>query len=337
MNGEREARQRTPKRTPAISWESDIALLTNWRVLVGVAKMSALAPLIVVGLLAIPLGAQGEWRAIGDFAGLGLAFMGVLLVISLVVLTVMTGNRYRLKFRLDDEGASVGVADPRARAIHRGALVAGILGRSVTTAGTGALAMASESQTAPWRRVVDVRYDTRANVIDLRGSWRSLAVLYCPPERYEEIAATVAQRVAESKKSGRGRAGPSLTSLLAWSAMAIIACLPLFGLPYPFRINLFMPIFLIGFGVACVWFIPPLGWPLLGGAILTAIDILFIGFSNRAPASLGEGSRRSGFSSLIGDEWLLLIFAGLGLAYLMWFAIHTIRGRGPSALYRDMY
>ena len=216
MDTETQSERASQRQPRVISWERDIALLTNRRVLAGTAGMALLAPAIVVGLLAIPLRFAGEWGAVSKFALLGLGGTFVLLLISLIVLTIVTGNRYRLKFRVDDKGVSVAVTDRRARAIHRGTFVAGLLGGSAAATGAGTLAAASETQHAPWCRVLSVRYDPRAHVIDLRGSWRSLAVLYCPPERYEEISATVAWHVAATRTSGQLRNGWSTTSICWW-------------------------------------------------------------------------------------------------------------------------
>jgi len=317
-----------PKTDPSLSWEADISVLNNWRVWSDIAKIWLIVAICSIIALGIPLGAAGAWDAVGLFAIFAIVATGCLLIVGAILLAVITGNRFRLKYDFDENGVTCTVTDPRARMIGRGTFLAGLAAGSLATTSTGMVTISGEEREAFWSRIKSAKFDPRRRTIDLRGSWRSLLVVYCPAELYDKIARLVEDRISDASHSDSYQAGSSLPKLLLWSVYVVAACLPLFALPYPFEMDLLIPILLLCFAVACVWFLPPLGYFVLLGVAGAVFQIASVGVQN-------FGS--FGYGRLSVDAWGLQIgAAAIGLLFLTWFAIRTIRGNGPSALYHDI-
>ncbi len=319
-----------------IRWDIEISVLTNRRVWLDLLKVALIVYMLVLLLLGIPLGVAGEWQALGKFAiGFPVLIVGLFLI-GILGLTALTGNRFRLHYEIDDDGATCTVTDQRARAVGRGAALIGMMMGSLATTGAGLATIAGESRVAFWSRIGRARYHRRRHVIDLQGSWRSLLVIYCPPELYERVAKLISERLAADQHLGTAKPGPSRLSLLLWSAAVILACLPLFALPFPFRIGVAVPIFLLCFAVGSVWLVRALGYAVLLGVAAAVYQIVAAGLQ-RHKGSIGTMHYDySGFDSLRGDRWGAIIIAGVGLVFLTWFAIRTVRGRGPAAFERDI-
>ncbi len=319
-----------------ISWDIEISLLSNYRVWADLTKITLVVSILFVLLLGIPLGAEGEWEALGQISLAAVAGTALLLIIGILLLALITGNRFGLHYEISESGVICKVTDNRARAISRGTLLTGIMTGSLATTSTGLVTMAGEEHVAFWTRIEYALFKPHRHIIDLRGSWRSLLVIYCPPNLYSQVESIIRSHITENKPVKEMEKGPSLRSLILWTLIVILACLPLFVLPFPFEMDLLVPLILLTFSIASIWLVSPLAYIVLLSVVAAVIQIILLGLE-RHVGNIGTIKfNYSGFESLRGDDWVPLIIAVIGLLFLLWFALQYIRGRKQSALERDM-
>ena len=325
-----------PETSKPLTWDIEISVLTNSRLWSDLIKAALVITVLLAILIGIPLGIEREWYALGRIIPAAFAGTLLLFIVGTVGLTLITGNRFRLHYKVSESGVICTVTDSRARAISRGTFLTGVLAGNLAATGVGLNTMLSEERTAFWSRIERAVLNSRRHTIDLRGSWRSLLVVHCPPEIYPQASAFIQGQLEKYRRSGKHKEGPKLGALVLWSLANLLACLPLFVLPFPFEIDLFIPILLLCFSVATVWFFSPLAYATLLGIAGAIVQIILLGLERHTGAIGTMTFDYSGFETLHGDELPSLIIAMLGLLFLGWFAIRTLRGKGPSALERDM-
>jgi hypothetical protein len=145
-------------------------------------------------------------------------------------------------------------------------------------------AQSREEESFPWQAVATAHPYPRPNVVILRNRWRRLMILHCPSQDSPSISAYVQERVREEGVAVRSRRNP-LPLRLIWSALAVLACLPLFTMPYPLELDLFLPILLVCFALATVWLSRFMGVVVLGATFYAIIITLVGGFQVRQTPS----------------------------------------------------
>lgn len=306
-----------------LEWSIAIPLLGNRRVTSQLVKAEIIIVALFGLLIGIPLAVEGEWDALGRVVGGMAVVTAALLLVSTLVLVVMTRNRYHLAYRLDAKGALQQLDDSRARAVHRAAAVGGVLTARPGVAAGGLIGLSSERRLTTWDQVTTVVGQARDHSIDLRNRWRTLLTIYCPPDRFEDALAFARDRTAHAS-GATGDTGPGPLALAGWTFAVLVAAFPLFALPYPFRAPIALPLFLLIPALAAVWLIPLFGWVTLLGAIVGMGWMLRVGYVD------------DGWSSLFYTEWIPIAWAFGGLVFLAWLGVRAGRGRGPTALYRDL-
>jgi len=118
-------------------------------------------------------------------------------------------------------------------------------------------------------------------------------------------------------------AGNRLTSPLLRSAMAVVATIPLFCLPYNVAVNFLAPLLVLCLVVATIWLRPWLGWAVIAMLVGIAIAALFNGFTLML-SLFGEGLANP---VLNGADWAVLAAALAGAGYLLWLSIASVGGR----------
>ena len=303
----------------ALSWETDIGLLTNPLILRQMALVVVIAGLFMAFLLSFVFAMTGDFQDIPMILLISLLAAAGLGVLMLLVSLLFFRNRIRVRFTIDAEGALWETVDKRAVAGSRLAMVAGILGRSPQTAGAGALAAAREREYVEWDEVSAVEVNPRHRMITLRGSWRPLLMLICLPENYDRVASYVSTKVTPAPAAAtKPRVKPLGTALLR-TALVTLAAAPLFTLSaYPFELDLLLPLILFVFALATVWLIPLFGWVVIGCAALLAVQVTWIGISV--------------FTQLYGYEQVAFFLTYVGLAYLAWLSWRALHGKVLSPL-----
>jgi hypothetical protein len=211
--------------------------------------------------------------------------------------------------------------DQRARTGSRLALIAGLLGASPQTAGAGALGMARETEAVRWDEIFDARLDPRRHMIILRGSWRPIMLVVCPPESYNRITAYVNARITPRgpatslpEDAARPLHSRPLVKGLGHTALVALAAAPVFALTdYPFVLDLLLPLIWLMFTLATVWLIPLFGWVVIACSVLLGLQIAWIGAAEIA--------------YLDGIEGVTFFLALAGLALNFTLAWRALRGK----------
>jgi len=313
-----------------LSWEADVGLLTNPLLLRQFGTLLAVTGLVMFGLLSLLFAVQGEWESIPMALLATLVGVGVLALLMLVVVLLFFGNRFRARFAVSETGVSFETVDRRAKAANRLAALLGVLGGSSSTAGAGMIGLSRESEAYGWRGIAVATYYPRSHSIALRNRWRMVAFLACTPGNYDQVAAFVRQHLAD-----RAAAGPSpLPRLLGRTLLVIVASLPVFLLPYPFELDLLLPLIMLCFALATVWLVHLFGWVVIATALLIAAQIVLIALGTRESMFAWRGAYRT-YEILDTSDWLALALAAVGLVYLVVSSWRAARGRVPSALSQD--
>jgi len=156
-------------------------------------------------------------------------------------------------------------------------------------------------------------------------------ILYCTRENYEKVAEAVRASVLPHARDV-GRTSP-LPGLLLRSMLAVVACIPLFNLPSPIHVGLFVPLVVLCFALTAIWFLPVFGWVVIGGLGLLAANAFL---SAMAPyTSRITGATFPHYGLMSGDDWAVAALAGLGAAFLLWLSVALLHGRYESALAGD--
>ena len=319
----------------ALHWDIDIPLLTNVYMLRAMLTVTLGSAALVAALVSLMLAVQGDGSLIppmlGLFAAAGLGF----LLLALLVMGLVFGNRLRARFSVDDQGVSFQTRDRVAKASNRAALALGLVLGRPGAAGSGLLAMTQEQQTLRWAGGFRAEFDAAHHSIALRNRWRTLLRVYCTPDNHAAVCARVREQMARHHTAERAQGRSPVAGYVVRTALAVLACVPMFLLAPVFDYGLLLPLLLMCFAIATIWFVRHLAWVVLGCSATLAVSMLMAGMVVRESAfSRGTHFRR--YEVLSGDDWALSVLALLGLAYLAWHAVQTLRKRSVPALEADL-
>lgn len=305
---------------PALDWCIDVGLVTEPLMLAAYLKVMVIAAFVMGALLSFLMVLGGNAEAIVPMLELVGIAMAVIMVLSLFAAVVVMGNRFSIRFIVDERGVRQLTIDRRASAASTAAVVVGVLAGSPGATGAGLIAKSQADRSTAWSGIVSVRYHPSRRAISLSNSWRTVMQIFCTPENYEAVAARVAAETAAHEKGRRARPSP-LPGLLFKTVVIVIACLPFFSLPYPFELDFFVPILTMCFAIAALWLIPLLGVVSIGGLGWMWLEIAV----------------RADGTSLMSrpDKWVPLAVAGFTTMVLVVLIIGLIRGTFASGLLGD--
>jgi hypothetical protein len=317
-----------------ITWEILVPLLNNRLIVGATIKVFGFAAIGVASLLSLVFATQGNWQLIPKtFLFLMLLGCG-LIVLSLVIMAVVFQNRWRFRFTLSDDRIRFETIDKTLRAANRLAVKAGVLVGRPQAIGAGLIGQSTEIQEIKWSGSFRAVYKPGARVVILRNRWRRLMIIYCTPENYTKVAEYIRICIERYGTDARGSQRSPLPRYLATTAMVILAATPVFLLIEPFEVPLWMPMVLLCFTLATVWLISIFGYVVLASILLIVGAVVIDAFDMRE-SFLHAGVHYSHWSVFSGDEWALLVIAGVGLILLGWFAIRAVQGRFTSVLEAD--
>jgi hypothetical protein len=324
-------------KTPTLSWETDVRLVTHPLMLANFAKLFAITAFIMGALLSFMLLVTDDARAIVPMLEMIGIIIAGLAVLSFLICLVVFRNRMRMRFRLDAKSAEVEMTDTRAKTANKIAVVAGILSGKPGLAGAGLLAQANTQQKAVWSAIARAHYHPAWRAITLSNGWRTVVTLYCTPENYDAVAVAVrdalAARPAGVKRKLRDKKNP-LPKLLLHTALIIVACVPLFGLPDLDESAILPALLTLCFALATLWLVPVMAWAVfLGLGWLAVLELLA---QSETRTSMFDGRTYQAYEVMSGDDYALIGAAALGSAYLIWLCVGLMRGRVRSALAGDM-
>lgn len=317
-----------------LRWEVAVPLLSDPMIVCGTLRACLLAAAIAASMLTLIFAVQGDYAAIGP---IWLGFLGAgagLALLALAVMQVVFGNRMHCRFTLNREGIVFETIDRRARVGNRLLLVLGLLRGSAQATGAGLIATADEQRTLGWRGAFRAEFLPARNQVVLRNRWRRLMVVYATPENYAAVAGRIADEIQRHGTAGRIPQRSPLPRYLLWSALLVLACVPLFAAVDAFDLSLLLPLLQLCFGLATIWLIGLFGWVLIGVDVLIVAALLLEAFSVRE-SWLHRGETYASWSVYGSDDWGLLALLVLALAALAWIGWRGVRGKLEALLVAD--
>lgn len=318
--------QASSERQPRLSWEVDVPLLTNPRYLRAVLLIAGLSglglPLLLIGPLLL---IQGDGRVLLPLAQLFLILTLSFLLLMLLVMAVVFGNRLRFRFTIDSQGIVQEAADRRSWMINRLTKLTGLWLASPSTAAAGLLAQAQERQALAWSGAF--RLEARPFPVGWRRApfvfsnrWRPLLEVYADDANREVVASLIHYYLALHRPERRLEGRDGLRGTLLRTLGVLLASLLVGAGMQSLGLDLLPWMLLLAFALATVWMLPPFAWVvlLLCGVILA--------FSLAAIRSA---------SPLSADLLAMLALEALGLLSLSWFSLQVLRGRWLPMLLGD--
>jgi hypothetical protein len=323
----------TSKKQPDISWDISISLINNPFIFRASIQLCLITWIVAMLLFGFIFAATGEFDVLLPMLTIMTMIIAGLWVSMLLVMIIFFGNRMPMRFTINKGGATCDVTSKRSKAANRLLTVLGILARKPGAVGTGVIALSQESQTFEWERVYAVKYNEKRKVITLRNRWRSLMMIFCLPENYSDVAEIIKEKILQQPKNQHPNKNP-LFSLFSRTALTILSCIPLFRLDYPFKVDPFIPIFILCFSMATIWLIPLFGYVVIAVVLHVAIVIISQGLQVHS-SQYGSLGNYQGFELINGDEWIFMALIFLAIIYLIWSSWRAVKGKDESALFMD--
>lgn len=316
-----------------LEWTLDVPVVTHPLMLAGYVKIFGLTALLMGALLSFLMVMTHSPDAIPAMLLLTGATTGGLFVVGLLASALIYKNRMSMRFRLDAEAAETEIIDRRARAVATATIVLGTFAGKPGAVGTGLISASDSHRRAAWRGIVSARFHPKHNAISLMNAWRTVMVLFCTPANYAEVAACVEAGMRRHPATASSKRNP-VPQLLLHTTLVVAAMVPLFTLPHPVEIDLFLPLLTLCFALASLWLIPVMAWVMFGGLGLIGAHTLLMALDERR--SMIDGSLYRAYAVLSGDDIAHLVAAAIGTAYLVWLGLGLLRGRIAAGLAGDM-
>jgi hypothetical protein len=185
--------------TNTLSWQIEIPLINNRFILWNVIKGCFLSLLLLFVILGSIFGLATGVK------GLAFAFQACLwvflfiVVISVLTLAMILGNKYPLEFTLDDQGITMKSQSGRAKGIHRLTLILGLLGQNMGAIAAGGSARAGEMFVCPWKDIKSVKLYPGKKVVAAKQNFIQTMYVFCTDENYKEVSDLIMNKAAKSK------------------------------------------------------------------------------------------------------------------------------------------
>lgn len=318
-------------------WETDLPLFS--RRMLGQWSLAMLATAgVMLGILGTVFAAQGEWDALPPMLTMIAAVTTALWLLGLVIMALLFRGKYRVRYTLSGTGIVCETLSTVARKANRAAIVVGVLARSPQAVGAGLIGMSRESEAVRWSGAFRAVRHPGEHVVMLRNAWRGLLWVQCTPDNYAQVADAIDAHMQRRRTASRLPGKSPVPAYLGRSVLVVLGSLPLFPLVEEFDTGLFMPILILCFGLATVWLVNLFGWVVLGGLLVEAGLVVFDQLELRE-SIFDPGRAYRAYEVLGGEDFQLLLLAGIGAGILAWLSLGALRGRWLAALmegYRDM-
>lgn len=131
----------------------------------------------------------------------GLLMLGATFVLAFLLVWLVFGGAYAVRFKLDEDGILCENQESQRKNVRLLSLVTFLMGMSkgdLTAAGAGLLAGASTRVMIPWRQINKVRYDEGRRQILIYAGMNNHVALFCTAENYGEVERAVNEMVSSS-------------------------------------------------------------------------------------------------------------------------------------------
>jgi hypothetical protein len=315
-----------------ISWEIGVPILKNKVLMRQIVLLFVLTFLITSILMSIIFLTQGDIKAIPIVVLILFVVCLALFVLVLIITIVIFKNRMDLRYTLNEKGILYEMNDRRGKNINRIAIVLGLLSRNPTTTGSGLIAKSLEKSFIDFRNVVSIEPNDDDRIILLKNEWRTLIPVYCNSDNYQVVKEFILEHLIKRDLAKTSKQNP-LPKYIAISIFTIIMAIPLFTLPYPFQINLFVPIAILTFTLASIWIIRALSYITISFTIYVFISVIARLFQKTESVFF---TRTYFWYELISsNDILMLILLFISLTYFIGISIYALKGKLPSMFERD--
>lgn len=317
-----------------VKWEIDIPLLNNKVLLKQIFFVFLITFIIVTVLMSVIFLSQGEPETIPMLLLIFFLVLLGLFVLSILVMLIIFGNRMTLRFTVDNKGVLYEMIDKRGKKLTNLAIILGALTGKPTPAGSGLIAKSQEVVFINYKNVIKIEPRDRERVILLKNEWRTLMAIYCKEENYNEVKEFI-NEVFETYKNKRKEKviKNPLPKYILFSLLTIIMSIPIFMMPYPLEINLFLPILILFFTLGAIWLIRLLSYVTIGGSIYVIIFVITKMFTKTQ--SIFYDRTYFWFELLNSEDIFSLILLGISLTYFIIISIYSLKGKFCSMLERD--
>ena len=315
----------------ALVWEIEVPLLNNRMITGALVKVFALSSAIGASMLSLVFLTSGEYQSVGmiwlAFGAVGLGLM----LLSLLIMLLVFGNRMHCRIRVDHKGVVFETIDRRARTGNRLLLLLGLLSGRPQAAGMGMIAASDERRSLSWRGAFRAEYQPDRLAVVLRNSWRRLLIIYATPDNYDAVAARIGAEMAAHGTEARLPTRSPLRGYLLQSAWVVLACVPLFMLVEEFDVSLMLPLLQLCFGLATVWLIGLFGYVLMA-LDLVIVAVLLVGALGVRESWLHRGEFYTSWTVYSDADWALLALSAAAMVVLALIGWRGARGRAPGVL-----
>jgi len=317
-----------------IKWEIDIPLLNNKILIRQMIMVFFITYIIISVLMSTIFLVQGEAESIPMLLLMFFLVCLGLFVLSILVMLLIFGNRMTLRFTVNDKGVLYEMVDKRGKKLTNLAIFSGVLSKKATTTGSGLIAKSREAVFINYKNVIKLDPKDKENVILLKNEWRTLLAIYCKEENYNEVKEFLNEIFKEKMVNVNERKIKNpLPKYILLSLLTIIMSIPIFNLPYPFEINLFVPILILFFTLGSIWLTRLLFFVTIGGSIYTIIFIIVKLFEKTE--SFIFDRTYFWYELISGEDIFALILLSISLLYFIGFSIYSLKGNFSSMLERD--
>jgi len=317
-----------------IKWEIDIPLLNNKILIRQMIMVFFITYIIISVLMSTIFLVQGEAESIPMLLLMFFLVCLGLFVLSILVMLLIFGNRMTLRFTVNDKGVFYEMVDKRGKKLTNLAIFSGVLSKKATTTGSGLIAKSREAVFINYKNVIKLDPKDKENVILLKNEWRTLLAIYCKEENYNEVKEFLNEIFKEKMVNVNERKIKNpLPKYILLSLLTIIMSIPIFNLPYPFEINLFVPILILFFTLGSIWLTRLLFFVTIGGSIYTIIFIIVKLFEKTE--SFIFDKTYFWYELISSEDIFALILLSISLLYFIGFSIYSLKGNFSSMLERD--
>ena len=215
-----------PPQEQALSWQTEMPLLTSRFFLYDFAKVILITGAIFYLILLITFAASSGLEHIGQMTAVIVMILGGIAFLFAMISLVFFTNRWPMAYALSSRGLTWQSKSTRGRRANRVAMLVGVLAGKPGMVGAGLLATSEEQGWMSWQTIRRVKAYPEQRVISIRNSWRVVIRLFCNPDNFDTVLQTAEYytgRMAEIAASGElpqtGRPPVAIFELLRRAAL----------------------------------------------------------------------------------------------------------------------
>lgn len=181
-------------------WTNPILILTVWKVL----SLAALAPAILVAMLALEEGFAEALQIFVQVVGLVFLIMSGLMLIAYPIVALIYGGKYSVIFEMDNDGIKhiqFKRQFENSQMVSALAVLAGLATGNSQTIGAGILAGSRRSSYTRFKKVKTIRIHSKRQVIYLNENLTHNQI-YVTAEQFDKIKAFILTRCPKAQIRG---------------------------------------------------------------------------------------------------------------------------------------